>query len=359
MRAWVAALIAAPVAAAAQGSRIPFTAAAAASTDGHTYNITWAAPSGIVVDVFAGTNPDAIGRDHPVGHGTGTARIVVRDLPDTIRWYFALVPSRGRPLVIADRDLHLTTVSNFRDAGGYRTADGRWVRMGRVYRSGQIDQLGDLDLRTLTADHVRLVCDLRTAEERTRGPDRLPSGAESVVADVLGGSEFVATAREVFVDSAKERAVMGNGGGRRFMMEGYRRMVSSPAARAAYHALFTRLADSAELPGLFHCSGGKDRTGWGTAVLLTMLGVPRSVVVEDFLLSNTYLRARTAARVSHLGPGVDAALLEPLLEVDPGYLDAAFDEVQQRYGSFDGYLHEGLGLDDATLRALRSELLTD
>jgi protein-tyrosine phosphatase len=231
--------------------------------------------------------------------------------------------------------------------------------MGRVYRSGQIDQLGDLDRRTLAADHVRLVCDLRTDEERARGPDRLPSGAEPLVADVLGGSEVVATTRDVFADSGKERAVMANGAGRRFMIAVYRQLVSSPAARGAYHALFTRLADPAALPGVFHCSGGKDRTGWAAAVLLTMLGVPRPAVVEDFLLSNTYLRARTAARLSHLGPGVDPTLLEPLLVVDPGYLNAAFDEVQQRYGSFDRYLHEGLGLDDAALAALRAELLTD
>src|SRR5262249_22599627 len=89
---------------------------------------------------------------------------------------------------------------------------------------------------------------------------------------------------------------------------------------------------------VFHCTAGKDRTGWGTAVLLTILGVPKATVYSDYLASNTYLNDSTA--------------------VESSWLDEAFTEVNSSYGSFDNYVHKGLGLSDATIAALRAKMLT-
>jgi protein-tyrosine phosphatase len=359
MRTLMTFAIAAWVSIAAPAPTIPFTEATVTSTDGATYTIAWVAPAGTEVMVYAGTQPTSIGRDHLVGRGGATGQVVAQSLPPAARWYFELVPSRGHSLVIADRSLHLATAPNFRDAGGYRTADGRWVRMGLVYRSDQLDKLGNADLETLTRDHIRLVCDLRTDAERASGMDRVPANATALIADVVG-SDRAALDRvhDAMSDSAKEREVLGNHGAERFMIETYRRFVNTASAQHAYHAIFTRLADSTALPGVFHCSSGKDRTGWATAVFLTTLGVPRQTIINDYLLSNTYLRAKHEAELSRVKPGIDKALLEPISSVDASYLAAAFDEVQRRYGSFDRYLHKGLALDDATIAALRAEFLT-
>jgi hypothetical protein len=72
-----------------------------------------------------------------VAVGLGAGRVTVANLPNEPRWYFEMVPDRGDPLIIADRSLHLATAANLRDAGGYRTADGKWVRMG--CRTGRMD----------------------------------------------------------------------------------------------------------------------------------------------------------------------------------------------------------------------------
>lgn len=154
---------------------IPFEVAAV-SWDGHAYLVSWLADHIQHIHILAGTDPDHIGRDRVVGEGAGTGHLMVSDLSPAPRWYFELLPDRGEPLVIADRSLHFTTAANFRDAGGYRTEDGKWVRMGLVYRSNGIEHLTDEELAQIDRLHIKLVCDLRTVEEVRRGPDRVPEG---------------------------------------------------------------------------------------------------------------------------------------------------------------------------------------
>jgi len=136
-----------------------------------------------------------------------------------------------------------------------------------------------------------------------------------------------------------------------------RQFVSLPSAKDAYGRLFDRLQAPAASPLVYHCTAGKDRTGWATAVLLTLLGVPRETVMADYLLSNDYLVQKNQATLSAMSPEL-AAKFGPALTVRAAYLQAAFDEVEQRYGSFDRYLKDGLGLDAAAVARLRERFLT-
>ena len=337
---------------------IPFERAVVERVGPGNYRVSWTAPRADAIEVFAGTDPDDIGRGRVMGRGPSSGEVVLSGLPKASRWYFDLVPTRGRSLVLADRDLGITSVANFRDVGGYRTSDGRWVRMGVLYRSGEISQLSDGDLATLTGNHIRLVCDLRTDDERSRSPDRLPAGTSSLVANVLAGNEVYDHLRATYTDSAEANKLLAGGGARQLMIDLYRSFVSNPGARRAYHDVFARLADPASLPSIFHCTGGKDRSGWAAAVFLTMLGVPRHTVIEDFLLSNDYLRERNAGRRARLVAGVDPKLFEPIITLDQSYVEAAFDEVKARYGSFDRYLRDGLELDESTIAGLKAAFLT-
>jgi protein-tyrosine phosphatase len=330
-------------------SRVPFTRAEVASSDGHGFVVTWAAGSGAgPVEVFARSSPEpAGGADwRLVGRGRASGELAVSDLPRAARWYFELRPRRGEPLVIADRSLHLATAPNFRDIGGYRTTDGRWVRMGLVYRSDQLDHLSSDDLTMIGQLASSLVVDLRTEKERRAGPDRLPPGARGLVADVMADSppDTAAILRSSAPDSGVE-----------FLTEASRQFVSLPSAKAAYANLLSQIL-SAEDPVVYHCTAGKDRTGWGTAVLLTALGVPRQTVMADYLASNGYLLAKNKALFASMPPAT-AAKMEPIMTVRAAYLQAAFDEVDHRYGSFDRYLRDGLGVDDRELEKLRARFL--
>ncbi|RCG22702.1 protein-tyrosine-phosphatase [Streptomyces reniochalinae] len=120
--------------------------------------------------------------------------------------------------------------------------------------------------------------------------------------------------------------------------------------------MFTEAADPDGEAVLYHCTAGKDRTGWASAALLTALGVPRSTVVRDYLASNRYLTAYNRQARAHLPDAVEDAY-EPLLGVRKTYLAASFARVERDYGSFDHYLSSGLRLDSDDLAALRGELL--
>lgn len=333
-----------------------FTAASAERADDGSYRITWQAPGARQVRLFAAADADPVVKGVPVASGGEAGTAAVTGLDTGKRWYFTLVPDRGDALVIADRGLHLRTAPNFRDIGGYRAADGRWVRPGFIYRSDQLDRLNDADLAVIGSLGPALVADLRTQSEREREPDRLPPQARPLILDVVGNSEGALGG-----DLRQAVSAIAAGKGADMLIAANREFVSSPSARAAYGALLRRLIDGTDGPVIYHCTAGKDRTGWATAVILTLLGVPRDAIMADYLLSNSYLREKNAATVkaaAAAGAKINPAFLESVLTVRREYLQSAFDEVDRAYGSFDAYARDGLGLSDMDIAILRRKYLT-
>ena len=237
------------------------------------------------------------------------------------------------------------------------------MRMGRLYRSDGLDALTPEDVSILQEIGVQLVCDLRTQDERTSKPDLTIPGADNVVLDVLAGAgetaeQITRQIAEVIRsgDAAAQQALLGAGRGVQLMTDGDW-LVSLPSARTAFAQMFTMFGDPASLPAVYHCTAGKDRTGWATASFLTALGVPRATVVDDYLLSNHYLAAKNDATLDQLAAFIDPALMMPILGVAPEYLEASFAAVAATYGSLDGWMTEGLGLEQATIDSLRSAFL--
>ncbi|MEV4613880.1 tyrosine-protein phosphatase [Kitasatospora sp. NPDC049258] len=177
----------------------------------------------------------------------------------------------------------------------------------------------------------------------TAAPDRIPAGATVVAANVLGAADTGA-----FNVTRPQAAVQA-------MVEAERTMVSADSARSAYRSVLDAVGEGHGAV-LFHCTAGKDRTGWAGATLLTALGVPRATVEADYLASNTYRAEADAAVLAKLPPAYQA-LYKPLLDVRPEYLNAGFDEVAAGFGGFDRYLDKGLRQDRHDLRDLRRDLL--
>jgi protein-tyrosine phosphatase len=138
----------------------------------------------------------------------------------------------------------------------------------------------------------------------------------------------------------------------------YREFVRLPSARSAYGRLFADLARVERRPALFHCTTGKDRTGWAAAALLLLLEVPEDAVLDDFLLSNERIGSETQPMLDRFADaGGDPELLRPLAGVRASYLASALDEMRAGYGTIEGYFADGLGVDAATQLHLRSELV--
>lgn len=232
----------------------------------------------------------------------------------------------------------LDGASNFRDLGGYQTADGKTVRSGIVYRSNKLSSLTEADQRQLLDEGITLDVDMRNASERKEAPDRIPAGVRYQVADVVSIDhgiwfhEFVpVTLGRALIDAyVHDSSNVGQS-------IGYPFMVSYRGADFAFRDLLTAIAGNRDGGTVFHCSAGKDRTGWGAAVLLSVLGVPRATIEADFMESNTYLGRSDAVELS--------------------WLNAAFDQVRRLYGSMDAYVRKGLRVSQATINTLRARLL--
>ena len=162
----------------------------------------------------------------------------------------------------------------------------------------------------------------------------------------------------LFEDPTAATEALGGGRSALFFVTAYREFVRLDSARAGYRRLFSDVAGGASTPALFHCTTGKDRTGWAAAALLMLLGVPDDAVMEDYLLSGPRLLPVVRPMVDAFAArGGDADLLWPLVGVRPAYLEAALDEVQRLYGSIHGYFAEGLGIGTRDQGALRAMLV--
>jgi len=261
------------------------------------------------------------------------------------------------------RHVALDGAVNVRDTGGYRTSHGLQVTRGRLYRGDALSQLTGPDVERLGRLGLRTVIDFRTPGEiLLAGADRLPFGIELVSLPVGGGD--LGSVYEVVAcgDHQRQRRELGGGRAAELMVEINRGFVADARQREAFGAALRLVCSAGRLPLLCHCSSGKDRTGWMTAIVLTTLGVPREIVLRDYLLSNDFHRTEyQKLRFDLVKTGIvaDPELLRPIMEQSATYLGAAFEEAERRYSSFGRFVTYGLETGDAMLGELRRALLGD
>lgn len=241
------------------------------------------------------------------------------------------------------RQVELETCCNFRDLGGYPAAGGRRTRWRTLFRADGLTRLSESDRRTVRSLGVRLVIDLRTdVEVETRG--RFSADGDSVayhhlpLTDTLPGSEDVPE----WDDSA-------------YVARRYASYLEGGATSLA--AALDLLAEPENLPAVFHCSVGKDRTGVLAAVVLGLLGVPDEVIVEDYALSAAAM-VRVLEGLRREFPRADEELerFEPvILSAQPASMAGFLEAVRRRFGSFEA-LAEALDRASA-VEGLRRALL--
>ena len=242
----------------------------------------------------------------------------------------------------------LASADNFRDVAGpgYTTADGQPLRPGVFWRSNEL-QLIDEDATLLSSLGIGAVFDLRSSYEVEAHPDVEVPGATWTHVEVGGIPPGAGAELRDAADAVET------------MLSIYRGFVTDEAARRSFGTLLAALATSSR-PQLFHCTAGKDRTGWAAALLLLTAGVADDVVEADYLLTND---RSASTRTKYLGLvaehlGADRVpTFEPTMVADLAYLHAALEQAVASYGSVEGYLRDGLGLDDDLQAALRSRLL--
>jgi protein-tyrosine phosphatase len=252
---------------------------------------------------------------------------------------------------------------NGRDLGGLVGAGGRRVRAGRLIRAAALGRLTDDDLPILGKLGVACVVDLRDRSEiAVAPPDRLVGNPQVVHLPIHDPRHpvFTYVSAVLLGHDLSAYDALAHEGTPSAMAAIYRWFVSDDAARAGFASAVRLVAQTDNLPLLFHCSAGKDRTGWLTVILLAALGVDDATIRWDYLRSNELtesLQEVILAAMQARLPALDLEAVRPVLQVRPEYLDAAYGEVERVYGSFDRYLRDGLGVTDDVIEALRDELL--
>lgn len=257
------------------------------------------------------------------------------------RNYYHVKFTDGSVSPVTDRLIRTDGVINFRDMGGYVTQDGRTVRWGALLRSADLHELSERDLQAAETLGIDWICDLRSAFEVTERPS--PAIGKAVNTNI----PFMAEA-----NPEEMQRVAGLD-----LNAGYKAMILNTEKCAL---ILRELLAEGRDTALFHCAAGKDRTGVVCAVILLTLGVPRDVVIEDYELTNLavggLMQRFLKDKDKYIGIMPDLGNEVPEM-MKAAFIQASLEVIDEAYGSFDRYLHEGLGFTAEEVAALRNKYL--
>jgi protein-tyrosine phosphatase len=240
------------------------------------------------------------------------------------------------------RHLDLAGASNFRDLGGYPASDGRCVRWRRIFRSNHLGHLTEADIEVLRPLRLKNAFDFRGTEERAEAACGLREIAvhSLPIEPTVVAALRARLARGVALSSTDALDVM---------RDSYRNYVRCNTP--SFRALFAHLLED-RAPLVIHCTAGKDRTGFACALILHALGVPDSLIAEDYLLTNRFYRRDPSA-----SGDLPDDVKQVLGSVEASFLAAAFEAISADYGNLENYFSDGLGLGAGERAKLQARYL--
>lgn len=278
--------------------------------------------------LFSGTSVGIIDFSKPLlkGEGSGTFEV---STPGPGRNYYQLETGHGKA-ILAEQQLPMAGGYNFRDLGGIKTKEGRYIKWGKLFRSDDLHLLTEADLQYLSSIPIRTIVDFRGQDEMQQAPDKIPASVHE---------EY-----KLSIDPGNVTSLMGLTKLEANQMDDimkkiYTLSLSDSVFIDKYKEFFKLLQDQEELPLLFHCSAGKDRTGTGAALVLYALGVDEKKIMDDYMASNTYLSDKYAKELE-MYPNLIAVLTVKL-----EFLQTGIERIKTDFGSIKNYLEQALGVD--------------
>ena len=255
--------------------------------------------------------------------------------------------------VVPGTEISLEGAVNVRDLGGYKTKDGRTVKPHRLIRGAELAGLTEGDIAKLTKEYkLNTVIDFRTNSESAAKADPVIENVTNIRNPIMKDRESSAAPK----NSSANSATMKNP--EDLMIQANIGFVNDEFSRNGYKKFFEILLNNGKGAVLWHCTAGKDRAGFGTALVLAALGVDRKTIMEDYLLTNVFRAKENKKQIDAIAKATDnsetaVAAMTAMMEAREAYLQAAFNEMDSVYGGIDGYLKKGLGLTDADLTKLQ------
>lgn len=254
-------------------------------------------------------------------------------------------------------------VPNLRDIGGMTGADGKRIRSGLLLRSEQLYHATGKDIAMLAELPLKKIVDFRNPKEAAEKPDPDIDGCVNLNLSVVDDSTLVSWEQDKSAQGQKNIEKMNDDpeAGAKGMCEVYRNFVRMPFSRAQYARFLREILAAEDGAVLWHCTLGKDRCGWGSALVQFVLGVSLEDIVADYMYTNVCLKDEIAGMMAMLQritantsiSNAGAALVEAREE----YIMAAFDEAEKLYGSMEAFLEEGLGADASVISRFRARYL--
>lgn len=243
-------------------------------------------------------------------------------------------------------------IYNFRDIGGYPTKDGGTIKYGCFYRSGNLANLTNDDLEQISKLGIRTIIDLRSSYEVDRSPDH-----EFPDTHVFHLDPNANASHQDFVNffMQKEPTVPET---KKFMTEVYLRFITGEGSIKAYEEMFRIISNPNNLPVDIHCQAGKDRTGYGIALIMAALGASDGTIMEEYLHTNIQTKERLDCDEKKIyeqtGNADKAAVVRCLNSVCEEYLNTVIQKINAKYGSLENYLKKVLLVTDEQIERLRA-----
>ena len=281
-------------------------------------------------------------------------KTTIKGLSPKVRFYFFIQSTDQSPgRILSERQIKLDGAGNFRDLGGYQNKDGLYVKWGKIYRSDKLSSLSSRDYRYLKMLQIHTIYDFRGPEEIKAHPTRFPDFFQPKL-NPLPIYDPRRTMRDLLklLRTSNPQTFSGE----TYMIEGYQMFTEQFIGQ--YKLLFDELLMNDEGSVLYHCTGGKDRTGLATALILFLLDVPWETIYQDYLTSNYYRLAENKRHI-RLGRlyGIAPAILIPILEVRKIYLDTALQTILESYGTLENFMQEKLGIGVQEKNLLKEKYL--
>ncbi len=304
------------------------------------------------LSIYYGNSPKTIQHQVSFKPVKGQTAVTLPQVNPNVAHYFKIVPEGSRAIIIGERRLPLKGTVNSRDLGGYETTDGRRVKWGKVFRSDHLARLTDRDIAFLQQMQIRSVCDFRTSTEVRHRPDRFPADRR--------GAYFHLPVNHLKFDPTILFKKLKQGDSSwltpEFLIEGY--ILNVDQFARTWGEVFKRLADPAQLPLLFHCTGGKDRAGTCAALILLALGVPEKTVIYDYGLSNIYIAEVVNQIYAQFDfDDLDRERISPYFSAPQYCLEAMLAHLHKNHGSPIDYLKSKAGVTAEMLQQIRGQLL--
>jgi len=244
---------------------------------------------------------------------------------------------------------------NFRDLGVYTNKDGRKIKSGLLYRSGGLYLMNEEEKEFFKSLNIKAILDLRTSGESEAKPDPVFENVEMIRHSGVvskGGEEidFSPTGMKQFCEGGYRQIDV--------LHQYYRQM---PFENEALHILMAELRKH-NVPIVFHCATGKDRTGVAAMMILSALEVEEEVIFNDYMLSAKYHEANLKRVLEEDKDKIEGhpeyeTLLTMMTSVTPETGRLIIDEIKNRYGTLIDYVKQEYKFSDEELKQFQDYYL--